>query len=214
MTERPLPRERLPSGVEARAAAPLLEAAGDQDRARAVWAFAHGMVILELNGRFPADADLDAAWQAGITALQARDVASRCEDRGRVEEVSAIDGRPREVQDWLRQWSPDQQEQVEWLASRVHAAGDGVAEAIKWRRLTFTVDGNWHHWLCAIAVRRQGVRLVFHKGSLLDDPAGLLQGEDRYVRQIPHDRAAADPEAVTALVRQANLHQTDMDDRA
>jgi hypothetical protein len=55
----------------------LLEAAGDPDRARAVWAFAHGMVILELNGRFPADADLDAAWQAGITALQARDVASR-----------------------------------------------------------------------------------------------------------------------------------------
>jgi AcrR family transcriptional regulator len=77
MTERPLPRERLPSGVEARAAAPLLEAAGDPDRARAVWAFAHGMVILELNGRFPPDADLDAAWQAGITALQARDVASR-----------------------------------------------------------------------------------------------------------------------------------------
>jgi AcrR family transcriptional regulator len=77
MTERPLPRERLPSGLEARAAGPLLEAAGDPDRARAVWAFAHGMVILELNGRFPAGADLDAAWQAGITALQARDVAAR-----------------------------------------------------------------------------------------------------------------------------------------
>lgn len=103
---------------------------------------------------------------------------------------------------------------MEWLASRVHAAGDRVAEAIKWRRLTFTVDGNWHHWLCAIAVSRQGVRLVFHKGSLLDDPAGLLEGEDRYVRQIPHDRAAADPEAVTDLVRQAIAHQTDMHEPA
>jgi hypothetical protein len=103
---------------------------------------------------------------------------------------------------------------VEWLASRVHAAGDGVAEAIKWRRLTFTFDGNWHHWPCAIAVTKRGVNLVFHKGSLLDDPAGLLQGEDRYVRQIPHDRAAADPAAVTALVRQAIVHQTDMDERA
>jgi AcrR family transcriptional regulator len=70
MTERPLPRERLPAGVEARAAAPLVRAVGDPDRARAVWAFAHGMVILELNGRFPTDADLDAAWQAGIAALQ------------------------------------------------------------------------------------------------------------------------------------------------
>jgi len=28
------------------------------------------MIILELNGRFPADADLDAAWQRGIAALK------------------------------------------------------------------------------------------------------------------------------------------------
>jgi len=121
-----------------------------------------------------------------------------------------MDGRPPEVQDWLRRWSPDQREQAAWLAGRVHAAGDDVAEAVKWGRLTFTVNGNWHHWLCAIAVTRRAVRLVFHKGSLLDDPAGLLQGQGRYVREILHDRAAADPEAVTALVRQAIAHQTDM----
>ena len=43
--ERPLPRDRLPEGLEARAAAPVVRAAGgDPDRARAVWAFAHGMV--------------------------------------------------------------------------------------------------------------------------------------------------------------------------
>jgi AcrR family transcriptional regulator len=69
MTDRPLPRERLPAGVEERAAAPVLRAVGDQDRARAVWAFAHGMVVLELARRFPPGADLDPAWRAGITAL-------------------------------------------------------------------------------------------------------------------------------------------------
>jgi AcrR family transcriptional regulator len=70
MTERPLPRERLAAGVEERAARPLLEAAGGvQDAARAAWAFAHGMTILELNGRFPPAADLDAAWRRGIRAL-------------------------------------------------------------------------------------------------------------------------------------------------
>ena len=26
--------------------------------------------MLEINGRFPADADIDAAWRAGITALE------------------------------------------------------------------------------------------------------------------------------------------------
>ena len=70
MTDQPLPRDRLPAGVEDRAAAPLLRAAGDPDRARAVWAFAHGMIMLELARRFPPGADLDAAWQQGITAFQ------------------------------------------------------------------------------------------------------------------------------------------------
>jgi AcrR family transcriptional regulator len=70
MTNGPLPREHLPPGLEDRTAAPVLRAAGSQARARAVWAFAHGMVMLELDHRFPADADLDAAWRAGIAAFQ------------------------------------------------------------------------------------------------------------------------------------------------
>jgi len=119
-------------------------------------------------------------------------------------------GRPREVKDWVRRWSPDQREQVAWLAGRVHAAGDGLDEAVKWGRLTFTVNGNWHHWLCAIAVTTRGVSLVFHKGALLEDPDGLLEGEGRYLRQAPYNRLAVDPEAVTALVRQAIARQTDM----
>ena len=64
-TEGELPRALLPEGLEAWTAEPLLRVTGDQDRARAVWAFAHGMTILELDGRFPAAADLDAAWEAG-----------------------------------------------------------------------------------------------------------------------------------------------------
>jgi AcrR family transcriptional regulator len=70
MNNGPLPREHLPPGLEGRTAAPLLRVAGSQARARAVWAFAHGMVMLELDQRFPPDADLDAAWRAGIAAFQ------------------------------------------------------------------------------------------------------------------------------------------------
>ncbi len=71
MTDRPLPREQLPPGVEDRAAAPVVRAAGSPARARAIWAFAHGMVLLELTRRFPPGADLDPAWQEGIAAFQA-----------------------------------------------------------------------------------------------------------------------------------------------
>jgi AcrR family transcriptional regulator len=78
MTSHPLERDRLPEGVEAAAAAPIVKACGgDADRARAAWAFAHGMTSLELAGRFPPDADLDAAWRSGIAALQAPDTTRR-----------------------------------------------------------------------------------------------------------------------------------------
>jgi AcrR family transcriptional regulator len=70
MTDRPLPRVRLPVGLEYRAAAPLTQAMGSIAGARAAWALAHGLVMLEINGRFPADADIDAAWEAGMTAME------------------------------------------------------------------------------------------------------------------------------------------------
>ena len=71
MTERPLRRDLLMEGVEDRAAFPLYQAVGeDIDLARAAWAFAHGMTNLELNGRFPPDADLEAAWERGLATFR------------------------------------------------------------------------------------------------------------------------------------------------
>jgi AcrR family transcriptional regulator len=71
MYDRSLNRSLLVPGSEERAVAPVVRAAGDnRDLARAAWAFSHGMTILELNHRFPDDADLDAAWRRGLKALQ------------------------------------------------------------------------------------------------------------------------------------------------
>lgn len=64
------PGDELPGGVEDAAAASLVIAVdGDMDRARALWAFAHGMITLELAQRFPPDADLDAVWTTGLDRL-------------------------------------------------------------------------------------------------------------------------------------------------
>jgi AcrR family transcriptional regulator len=70
MTQRPLPRDQLPEGLEARTAAPLLEAVGSPERARAAWAFIHGMTVLELDGRFPSDEVTEPAWRQGIDAFR------------------------------------------------------------------------------------------------------------------------------------------------
>jgi AcrR family transcriptional regulator len=73
MTERELHRDLLTPGVEDRAGRTVFEAAGrDRDLARAAWAFAHGMTILELDNRFPPDADLDAAWARGLAAFRSQ----------------------------------------------------------------------------------------------------------------------------------------------
>ncbi len=73
MTERELHRELLTPGVEDRAGRTVYEAAdSDRDLARAAWAFAHGMTILELDNRFPPGADLDAAWERGLAAFRSQ----------------------------------------------------------------------------------------------------------------------------------------------
>ena len=72
MTAGELPRDRLPAGVEDRAGAFAVAAAGrDPDLGRALFGFAHGMTILELDGRFPPGADIGAAWDAGIARFTA-----------------------------------------------------------------------------------------------------------------------------------------------
>lgn len=69
-TGRPLRRDALSPGVEELAAAPVVAAAGgDEHRARALWALAHGLVDLELADRFPPGADLDLTWRAALEAF-------------------------------------------------------------------------------------------------------------------------------------------------
>lgn len=117
---------------------------------------------------------------------------------------------PPEVTAWLADLAPDQREQVESLAGLVHELGTPLSEAIKWRRLTFTVDDDWHHWLCQISATKKGTSLVFHKGVLLDDPAHLLEGQGRYLRHVPYQRAVDGREGVTRLLMEALEHRKGM----
>lgn len=68
-TAGPLPRDHLPVGLEEWAGEPFFLAAGDPPRGQALFAFAHGMVVLELDDRFPEASDLAATWRAGARAF-------------------------------------------------------------------------------------------------------------------------------------------------
>jgi hypothetical protein len=115
-----------------------------------------------------------------------------------------------EVARWLSGLEPSVREGVEVLAKIVTSADARMEQAIKWRQLTFTVGGNWHHWVCAIAATKKATKLVLHKGALLGDPHALLEGSGRYLREIPLERARENPDAVREIVRSAVDHQTDM----
>jgi hypothetical protein len=82
---------------------------------------------------------------------------------------------------------------------------------LKWGQLTFTRNGDWHHWICAISATKSEVKLVIHKGSLLDDPQRALEGTGRYRRSIPFRSAdEIDREVVAPIIRQATDRQTEM----
>ena len=76
MTARPLDRAGIAPGSEYAAMAPLLdlfrEDGDHHDVARAAWAWAHGLVALEIAQRFPPGADLDAAWDVLVEAMASR----------------------------------------------------------------------------------------------------------------------------------------------
>jgi AcrR family transcriptional regulator len=80
-TGRPLRRDSLPAGLEAWAGEPFYLVTGDEPLAQALWSYAHGMVVLELDGRYPPGSDLDATWRAGAEAFQA--AADRTRGAGR-----------------------------------------------------------------------------------------------------------------------------------
>ncbi|MCK9894025.1 TetR/AcrR family transcriptional regulator [Frankia sp. AgB32] len=66
-----MPRGELTPGVEAWAGEPFYRATGDPYVAQALWAAAHGAVILELDGRYLPGSDLDRTWAALAAAFGA-----------------------------------------------------------------------------------------------------------------------------------------------
>ncbi len=66
----PLLRSRIPSGLEEGVTHMIIEITGkDHEHARAVWALMHGLVDLEIAGRFPENADLDKTWKRAIELI-------------------------------------------------------------------------------------------------------------------------------------------------
>jgi hypothetical protein len=100
---------------------------------------------------------------------------------------------------------------VERLIDVILDALPNVQHEMKWGRLTFTLEDDWHHWICAISPTKKAVKLVIHKGGLLADPLGVMEGEGRYSRHIPfRSPDQVDRDLMARILREAAARQTEM----
>jgi AcrR family transcriptional regulator len=76
ITASSFPRAGLLPGLEAWAGEPLFLAMGEPFLAQALWSFAHGTLILELDQRFLDGSNLDQTWRAGTEAFTAARLAT------------------------------------------------------------------------------------------------------------------------------------------
>jgi hypothetical protein len=57
--------------------------------------------------------------------------------------------------------------------------------AIKWKRLTFGINQDFHHWLFAIQPTKNSIGIVFHFGGLLEDKNQVfIKGESIFLRKL------------------------------
>ena len=76
ITASSFPRAGLLAGLEAWAGEPFFLAVGEPYLAQALWSFAHGTLILELDRRFLEGSNLDQTWHAGTEAFTAARLAT------------------------------------------------------------------------------------------------------------------------------------------
>jgi hypothetical protein len=109
------------------------------------------------------------------------------------------------LDEFVRALDPQSAATVVRLVEVISESPQTLDAAIKWRRLTFSSDGDFHHWLCGIGTTKHSVDLIFHFGGLLDDPEGkLVAGTSKFLRKMsfssPED---IDPDVVGDFIGKA-----------
>jgi hypothetical protein len=115
------------------------------------------------------------------------------------------------VNEYLPGLDPKLRATASRLVEVVLSAIPDAEQEWKWGRLTFTREGDWHHWICAVSATKKEAKLHIHKGALLANPGGAMKGDGRYIRAMSFrtpDHIEA--EVVTAILREAAARQTEM----
>ncbi len=93
------------------------------------------------------------------------------------------------------------------LSSIILSIDSAICVSVKWKKLTFALNDDFHHWICAINFTKKGTVLYFHFGGLLNDEYNvLISGESSFLRKIEFKTAQEiDKKIIKSYVKQAIL---------
>ena len=107
-----------------------------------------------------------------------------------------------EVDEFLKRKDHPLTAEIQKVREIILATNDGIEEAIKWSSPTFMYKGNIASFFLNA---KKFVSLMFHKGALIKDEFGLLEGEGKETRMARfHDLADVEKkkEALQAVIRE------------
>jgi hypothetical protein len=74
---------------------------------------------------------------------------------------------------------------VDQLSTVIIGIDKQITQDIKWKKLTFGMNDDFHHWLCQINYTKKAVVLYFHFGGLLEDKYKVfITGQSKFLRKI------------------------------
>lgn len=109
------------------------------------------------------------------------------------------------MNDFCKTVTNGSKEIIELLNSTILNTDKNIQTAIKWRKLTFGLNGDFHHWLCSIGCTKKATVLYFHFGGLLKDKYTVfIAGESKFLRKIEYSsKNEVKPEIVEDYILQA-----------
>lgn len=91
----------------------------------------------------------------------------------------------KEVEEYLLNYIPEFREIANRLIGIIFSTSKDLSLAIKWKRLTFGFNDDFHHWICAIDITKNYVSVIFHFGGLLEDKKNLFKaGTSKFLRKL------------------------------
>ena len=111
----------------------------------------------------------------------------------------------KDINTYLEQKPKDLRKVASRLMEIIISSHHGMEAEIKWGKPTFTINNDFHHWICAIQVLKSKVVLIFHFGGLLcDEKNRLIAGTSHFLRKLEYDSLSGIDEAeILGFIEQA-----------